>query len=63
MTSMVLSESTQRAINVAVTAGPGANNQNSLAAYNAIAADIRSQDGFRGSDGGTTFFGSPNIHF
>jgi hypothetical protein len=37
---MVLSLSTQTAINLAATAGPGANNQNYLAAYTAISNDI-----------------------
>jgi hypothetical protein len=51
MTSMTLSQSTQDAINVARTQGPGTNNQNYVAAYNAIFADISSHGGF---DPGTT---------
>jgi RTX calcium-binding nonapeptide repeat (4 copies)/FG-GAP-like repeat len=50
MTSMTLSSSTQNAINVALTVGPGPNNQNYLAAYTAISSDIKSNGGF---DSGT----------
>lgn len=50
MTSMVLSPSTQNAIDFARAAGPGANNQNYLAAYSAISNDIRNNGGF---DSGT----------
>jgi hypothetical protein len=46
MTSMVLSPSTQAAINLAVTAGPGPQNQNYFAAYNAISSDIAANGGF-----------------
>jgi hypothetical protein len=40
MTSMVLSEATQTAIQTALNEGPGTNNQNYLAAYTAIYNDI-----------------------
>lgn len=46
MTSMILSQSTQDAINRAIAEGPGANNQNYLAAYSAIYADISAHGGF-----------------
>jgi hypothetical protein len=36
MTTVTLSQSTQNLISVALTQGPGANNQNYVAAYNAI---------------------------
>ncbi len=41
MTSFVLSATTQNAINLAVSSGPGLNNQNYITAYNAISADIQ----------------------
>jgi hypothetical protein len=50
MTSMTLSQSTQDAINLALQT-PGTNNQNYVAAYNAISADINSNGGF---NSGTT---------
>jgi len=43
---MVLSLATQNAISLALAAGPGTNNQNYLAAYNAISSDIRASGGF-----------------
>jgi hypothetical protein len=46
MTSMTLSQSTQDAINLAINQGPGVNNQNYVAAYNAIYEDISSSGGF-----------------
>jgi hypothetical protein len=46
MTSIVLSQSTQDKINIAITAGPGANNQNYFAAYNAINSEINANGGF-----------------
>jgi hypothetical protein len=46
MTSIILSQSTQDKINLALAAGPGANNQNYFAAYNAISADITSHGKF-----------------
>jgi len=54
MTSMTLSQSTQSAINVAIQQGPGTNNQNYVAAYNAIYADISAQGGF--NSGTVTWF-------
>jgi hypothetical protein len=45
MTSILLSQSTQEKINLAVAAGPGPNNQNYLAAYNAISNDINVNGG------------------
>ena len=39
MTSITLNSATQQAINLALTAGPGTNNENYIAAYNAVAAD------------------------
>jgi hypothetical protein len=53
MTTMTLSQSTQDAISVARTQGPGTNNQNYVAAYNAISGDISSHGGF---DPGTTYW-------
>jgi hypothetical protein len=52
MTTMTLSQSTQDAISVARSQGPGTNNQNYIAAYNAISGDISSHGGF---DPGTAF--------
>jgi hypothetical protein len=46
MTTMVLSQATQAAIQTAINAGPGANNQNYLAAYTAIYKDIAANDAF-----------------
>ena len=53
MTTMTLSQSTQDAINVARSQGPGTNNQNYIAAYNAISGDISSHGGF---DPGTIYW-------
>ena len=50
MTSIILSQSTQDKINFAISAGPGANNQNYLAAYNAVNSEISANGGF---DAGT----------
>ncbi len=41
MTQITLSQATQAAINTAVNDGPGANNANYVAAYNAIHGDIQ----------------------
>jgi hypothetical protein len=46
MTSIILSQSTQDKINLAATAGPGANNQNYFAAYNAVSNEIAASGGF-----------------
>ncbi len=46
MTSIVLSQSTQNKINFAMTTGPGVNNQNYVAAYNAISSEINANGGF-----------------
>jgi hypothetical protein len=54
MTSMTLSQPTQNAINLALQDGPGPNNQNYVAAYNAISADINSNEGF--NTGTTNWF-------
>src|SRR4051812_4399821 len=53
MTTMTLSQSTQDAIRVAREQGPGTSNQNYIAAYNAISADISSHGGF---DPGTAYW-------
>jgi hypothetical protein len=55
MTSMTLSQSTQNAINLALQDGPGPNNQNYIAAYNAISADINSNGGFNSGTTNTGF--------
>src|SRR3954470_9776389 len=46
MTSIILSQATQNAIDLAVTVGPGVNNQNYLAAYNAISNEIKATGSF-----------------
>jgi hypothetical protein len=48
MTSMTLSQTTQDAITNAINNGPGSNNQNYVAAYNAIYNDIAANGEFNG---------------
>ena len=46
MASIILSQSTQDKINLAIAAGPGANNQNYFAAYTAVSNELSASGGF-----------------